>query len=85
MSSTDYILDMEERATRLSVCFGELEYLISVISQKLEKNTDALTGQEREFYIYDRDNMRTNLDIVSDYINEASGIIRELREGLQDG
>ncbi len=85
MSSTDYILDMEERATRLSVCFGKLEYLISVISQKLEKNTDALTGQEREFYIYDRDNMRTNLDIVSDYINEASGIIRELREGLQDG
>ena len=75
MSSTDYILDMEERATRLSVCFGKLEYLISVISQKLEKNTDALTGQEREFYIYDRDNMRTNLDIVSDYINEASGII----------
>lgn len=85
MSSTDYILDMEERATRLSVCFGKLEYLISVISQKLEKNTDALTGQEREFYIYDRDNMRTNLDIVSDYINEASGIIRELREVLQDG
>ena len=85
MSGTDYILDMEERATRLAVCFGKLEYLISVISQKLEKNTDALTGQEREFYIYDRDNMRTNLDIVSDYINEASGIIRELREGLQDG
>lgn len=85
MSSTDYILDMEERATRLSVCFGKLEYLISVISQKLEKNTDALTGQEREFYIYDRDNMRTNLDIAGDYINEASGIIRELRESLQDG
>ena len=85
MSSTDYILDMEERATRLSVCFGKLEYLISVISQKLEKNTDALTSQEREIFIYERDNMRTNLDIVSDYINEASGIIRELREGLQDG
>lgn len=29
--------------------------------------------------------MRTNLDIVGDYINETSGIIRELREGLQDG
>ena len=36
-------------------------------------------------YIYDRDNMRTNLDIAGDYINEASGIIKELREGLQDG
>lgn len=77
--------DMEECTTRLSVCFGKLEYLISVISQKLEKNTDALTSQEREIFIYERDNMRTNLDIVSDYINEASGIIRELREGLQDG
>ena len=41
--------DMEECTTRLSVCFGKLEYLISVISQKLEKNTDALTSQEREF------------------------------------
>lgn len=84
MSGID-TLDMEECITRLSACFGKLEYLISVISQKLEKNTDALTGQEREFYIYDRDNMRTNLDIAGDYINEASGIIRELREGLQDG
>ncbi len=36
--------DMEECTTRLSVCFGKLEYLISVISQKLEKNTDALTS-----------------------------------------
>ena len=84
MSGMD-TLDMEEYITRLSVCFGKLEYLISVISQKLEKNTDALTGQERELYIYDRDNMRTNLDIVCDYINEASGIIKELREGLQYG
>lgn len=79
------MLDIEECITRLSVCFGKLEYLISVISQKLEKNTDALTGQERELYVYDRENMRTNLDIAGDYINEASGIIRELREGLQDG
>ncbi len=79
------MLDIEECITRLSVCFGKLEYLISVISQKLEKNTDALTGQERELYIYDRENMRTNLDIAGDYINEASGIIKELREGLQDG
>lgn len=79
------MLDMEECVTRLSVCFGKLEYLISVISQKLEKNTDALTGQERELFICERDNMRTNLDIAGDYINEASGIIRELREGLQDG
>ena len=77
--------DMEECITRLSVCFGKLEYLISVISQKLEKNTDALTSQEREIFIYERDNMRTNLDIAGDYINEASGIIRELRESLQDG
>lgn len=77
--------DMEECTTRLSVCFGKLEYLISVISQKLEKNTDALTSQEREIFIYERDNMRTNLDIAEDYINEASGIIRELRESLQDG
>ncbi len=29
--------------------------------------------------------MRTNLDIVGNYINETSGIIRELRDGLQDG
>lgn len=79
------MLDIEECITRLSVCFGKLEYLISVISQKLEKNTDALTGQERELYVYDRENMRTNLDIAGDYINEASCIIRELREGLQDG
>lgn len=56
-----------------------------MISQKLEKNTDALTSQEREIFIYERDNMRTNLDIAGDYINEASGIIRELRESLQDG
>ena len=55
MSGID-TLDMEECITRLSACFGKLEYLISVISQKLEKNTDALTGQEREFYFYDRDN-----------------------------
>ena len=42
--------DMEECTTRLSVCFGKLEYLISVISQKLEKNTDAvrLFWQTRE-------------------------------------
>lgn len=79
------MLDIEECVTRLSVCFGKLEYLISVMCQKLEKNTDALTGQEREFYIYDRDNMRIKLDIAWDYINEASGIIRELRESLQDG
>lgn len=79
------MLDIEECVTRLSVNFGKLEYLIGVISQKLEKNTDALTGQERELYIYDRDNMRTNLDIIGDYINEASGIIKELREGLQHG
>ena len=79
------MLNMEECITRLSVCFGKLEYLISAISQKLEKNTDALTGQERELFICERDNMRTNLDIVGDYINEASGIIRELREGLQYG
>lgn len=84
MSSTE-ALDMEECITRLSVCFGKLEYLNSVISQKLEKNTDALTGQERELFICERDNMRTNLDIAGDYINEASGIIRELRESLQDG
>ncbi len=55
--------DMEECITRLSVCFGKLEYLISVISQKLEKNTDALTSQEREIFIYERDNMRTNLEM----------------------
>ena len=73
MSGTE-MLDIEECITKLSVCFGKLEYLISVISQKLEKNTDALTKQEREFYIFDRDNMRTNLDIAEDYINEASGI-----------
>ena len=73
MSGTE-MLDIEECITKLSVCFGKLEYLISVISQKLEKNTDALTEQEREFYIFDRDNMRTNLDIAEDYINEASGI-----------
>lgn len=84
MSSAE-MLDMEERITRLSACFGKLEYLINVISQKLEKNTDALTSQEREIFIYERDNMRTNLDIAGDYINEASGIIKELREGLQDG
>ena len=77
--------DMEECTTRLSVCFGKLEYLISVISQKLEKNTDALTSQEREIFIYERDNMRTNLDIAGDYINEASDIIKELQEGLQEG
>ncbi len=39
---------------------SETEMLDMEISQKLEKNTDALTGQERELYIYDRDNMRTN-------------------------
>lgn len=75
---------MEECITRLSVCFGKLEYLISVINQKLEKNTDALTEKEREIFIYDRDDMRTNLDIAEDYIVEASDIIKELREGLQD-
>ncbi len=57
------MLDIKECITKLSVCFGKLEYLISVISQKLEKNTDALTEQEREFYIFDRDNMRTNLGV----------------------
>lgn len=84
MSVTE-VLDMEEYITRLSVCFDKLEYLIGVISQKLEKNTVALTLQERELYIFDRDNMRMNLDIVEDYINEATGIMKELREGLQHG
>lgn len=84
MSGTE-AFDMEECISRLSVCFGKLEYLISVISRKLEKNTDALTEKERDIFIYDRDNMRTNLDIVGDYIDEASGIIKELREGLQHG
>ncbi len=76
---------MEEYITRLFACFGKLKYLISVISQKLEKNTAALMLQERELYIFDRDNMRTNLDIVGDYIDEASDIIKELQEGLQEG
>lgn len=80
-----YVLDMEECIARLSVCFNKLAYLIGIISQKLEKNTDALTEQERELFIYDRDNMRMNLDIVEDYINEAAGIMKELREGLQHG
>lgn len=78
-------LDIEECVTRLSVSFDKLSYLISIISQKLEKDTDALTGQERELFIYERDNMRMNLDIVEDYINEAAGIMKELREGLHHG
>lgn len=52
---------------------------------EIRKEYGSLTGQEWELYVYDRENMRTNLDIAGDYINEASGIIRELREGLQDG
>ena len=78
-------MDIEECITRLSVSFDKLAYLISIVSQKLEKNTDALTGEERELFICERDNMRMNLDIAEDYINEAAGIMKELREGLQHG
>lgn len=78
-------LDIEEIITMLSVNFGKLAYLISIISQKLEKNTDSLTEQERELFIHERDNMRTNLDIAEDYINEAAGIIEELQKELQHG
>lgn len=73
---------LEEHIARLSVSLEKLGYLVNVISQKLEKESSAMTEQEKELFFYDRDNMRIILDIVNDYIQESTDALNSLRNNV---
>ena len=75
--------NMEEYVVRLSAGFEKLQYLVNSINQKFEKPTSAMTSQEKEAFIYERENIRIHLDIADDYVHEEACIVNELLAELQ--
>ena len=77
-------LNIEEGVSRLSAGLEKLQYLIRSINQKFEKCASGMTGQEKEAFLYERDDMRIHLDIADDYIHEVACIVDGLLKDLQD-
>ncbi len=75
--------NMEEYVVRLSAGFEKLQYLVNSINQKFEKPTSVMTSQEKEAFIYERENIRIHLDIADDYVHEEACIVNELLAELQ--
>lgn len=73
---------LEEHIIQLSVSLKKLSYLIGILNQRLEKESSALTEQEKTLFLYERDNMRINLDIANDYIQESASTLKNLRETI---
>ena len=42
-----------------------------------------MTSQEKEAFIYERENIRIHLDIADDYVHEEACIVNELLAELQ--
>ena len=76
-------LNMEECAGRLAVSLEKLQYLLRSINQKFEKCAIGMTVQEKEAFIYERDDMRIHLDIAEDYVHEAACIVDGMMKGLR--
>lgn len=79
MNGTAAEFDIEYCTGRLLAGLAKVEYLANVIGDTVRKQA----GQKPEFAILSHE-IRTNSDIIDDYIQKSIRIINELRETLQN-